>query len=234
MLSHPETRRAYDLARRQRQELSRNEAARVAAAQAYAAHRPQHTPHRAAHATAQPPREHFSRRTTSTGMKTVFCPRCGTRNRLPQLSNPYLAVCGKCHTPLLKARMDAQEAVLPATELTLPPALMQRLIIHGEIRLQRAQPPSSGRLQCLRCHQSWVVDPQDPLSKRCPRCRSTQWSDFRVFRCRHCEHHFSTSNLSAWPYWVFAECPSCHRAHWHPQCEKNPLRWVLNRLTGMK
>jgi hypothetical protein len=68
------------------------------------------------------------------------------------------------------------------------------------------------------------------LPAYCPHCRDPKWSDFRLFRCRHCAHQFTTDNLLARPYRLYMECPSCHKRHWHAGRERHPLAWLLRRL----
>jgi Zn finger protein HypA/HybF involved in hydrogenase expression len=121
-------------------------------------------------------------------------------------------------------------------ELKLAPSVTALLEERGEVRLERAQIPQDRRLLCFHCRHSWTLDAaQSALPAHCPRCGKRRWNVFRLFHCRFCSHEFAAGDLLAWPYWIFPDCPACHRTHWHVGCEDNPLRWLLNpfnRLPG--
>jgi len=157
--------------------------------------------------------------------KTVLCPRCGTRNRLPAHAHLSRAKCGKCHAALSHRSPLASELPRPESHLRLTTTQLELLAAHGEVRIAQAHLPSHGHLFCARCHAGWSGV---HLPTHCPYCGSTEWGTFRVFHCRHCRHQFYTTRLHAWPYWLFAACPACRQPHWHSDCEKHLLRWVLN------
>ena len=130
----------------------------------------------------------------------------------------------------------------PPREIRLQRRMDRELVRHGEIHLHPVHVPRGKRLQCLRCHYEWTSQNGNGMPVRCPRCRSRQWSDFRLFLCRHCRERFSSTALIVipylsfafwpWPYWVFPICPACGRSHWHTDCEIHPLRGVLNLFKG--
>lgn len=207
VLSDPAKRQAYDAARRQQ---ARPAAMRPTARQ-----------------TTRPPRTAHVR-VQAESMQTVYCPRCGVRNRVPRMVNLAQAVCGKCRAPL-QQRADSVREPLPSGAVRLPPTSAARLQERGELRVQRMQPTANHRYRCLRCRKEWAA-PGSLLPATCPYCHTTRWSDFRLFTCRYCAHQFTTTRLRGWPYRLFAECPACHRTHWHAGCEQHPLRWLLNWL----
>ncbi|HEY3376395.1 MAG TPA: DnaJ domain-containing protein [Armatimonadota bacterium] len=231
VLSHPETRQAYDTARERKRSPQLNRVTRVAATHAYAAHRSHHN---TTHIPSTPSTHLETSAQQMPGTQTVYCPGCGARNRLPLPTKLHLAVCGKCHAPLFSAPRETHTPpVLPAVgTLKLTATLTQRLLAEGEVCLQRALLPADRRLTCLRCHYEWLERDGEAPPHQCPHCHSAHWSEIRLFRCLHCAHQFVTRDLTTWPYGLFTECPACHRRNWHPGCERHPLRWVLNKLTG--
>lgn len=216
IISNPDLRQAYDAARHERQQAASSPPP------------PPSRPHaRAAHTSAG---EGGGARGAHKGVVMVPCPWCGARNRVPHQVDLRRAICGRCRIPLVGERRGGRESGAGTTEIMLPQGLPELLASQGEVRLQRAQMPADMHLRCLRCGHGWEERVTGDLPERCPRCRSTRWSDFRLFHCRFCHHRFSSNNLVAWPYWLFAECPSCHAAHWHQGCENHPFRWMLNRI----
>jgi len=172
----------------------------------------------------------------------VYCPHCGTRNRLRRGVEISQAVCGKCRQPLQRPSTAVFRDDAPPREIRLQRRMDHELLRHGEIHLHPVHAPHGKRLQCLRCHYEWTAPANNGLPERCPQCRSRLWSDFRLFLCRHCRKRFSSTALIVlpylslafwpWPYWVFPACPACGRSHWHHDCESHPLRGVLNLFSG--
>jgi ribosomal protein S27AE len=230
VLSHPELRKSYDEARRERQaQAARMDAARSTAASTMRTRTMPHAPPTA------PPRRGERRYATATsggGTRTVKCPRCGAHNRLPVLTTQQRAICGRCHTPLVEQQQPpSRESLLPGGDIPLARTLMERLVARGELHLLSVAVPADRQYTCLRCRHSWSTrTAREGLPAKCPRCRRTNWNSFRLFRCRLCGHQFPCTNLRYWPYLLFRECPSCHNTHWHAGCEKHPLRWFFNRL----
>lgn len=228
VLSDPELRRAYDDARHAR------ETRQVPP--------PPTAPPKA---SPTPPSREKPRRREVHDIQTCYCPRCGARNRLPSYVDLHQAVCGKCRAPLQRTPLSEREMELPIGDMQLPPALTAQLTARGELRLKRVQVPSNGQLHCLRCHREWSAPAGTLPPAECPGCRSRRWSDFRVFRCRHCGHQFISAAMFTlgqsviwpWPYWFFPGCPACHQRGWNARCERhafkpvlNLLRWVLEKL----
>lgn len=226
VLSHEETRKAYDAARARRRGAAQTTEAAMAAA-AYAANRAHHAGSGARESAPRGGTRQQAPRKAGGPVQTVFCPRCGTRNRLPLTAKARFAICGKCRSPLQISPQSSHEPMWFPENMALNATLTSRLAVQGEIRLKRAQMPADHALRCLRCRWVWV-ERGERLPAICPHCRSPRWSEFRVFRCRCCSHQFMTTNLASWPYWLFSECPACHQKQWHPGCEKHPLRWILN------
>lgn len=227
VLSNPLTRRAYDEARRHLAEQQQ----RTVPAPAQAAPSP--------HTAPVFPRERVAVAaaavtiTRSPERHTVYCPWCGARNRLPSHTTLRHAYCGKCRAPLDSECTAHREYTPPIAQVRLSAQQAELINSHSELRLERALPPVDGRLHCMRCQFEWADrGGAHPLPERCPHCSSTRWSHFRIFACQYCQHQFCTANLHNWPYWLYPECPACHHAHWHAECEKHPLRWVLNQLTA--
>lgn len=229
VLSHPETRKAYDEARRERitgQQHDSQTANGVHSSRS-SMHTDAHIPTSMTSTTTR----HHERQTTHRGeqlVRTAICPRCGTKNRLSVSAQLPQAICGKCHTSLRARRQERRDYSLPSGDLSLHPDIQQQLTVAGEIILQRSKIPADGRLFCRRCRYEWVERATVNVPEHCPNCGDRRWGIFRVFACRFCHYQFSTSLLNSWPYWVFRECPSCHKKHWHVNCERNPLRWLLN------
>ncbi|MHB9133999.1 MAG: J domain-containing protein [Armatimonadota bacterium] len=236
VLSNPELRQAYDAARR---------SAMVNKARATTADAPATSP-RPSSRTVTSNRLHSNHTAgTSNGNgvlrkrvrrhipQIVFCPCCGTRNRLPAAANLHHAICGKCRNSLEGGRTAGQMSTFAAANLQLTPDLREQLIARSELRLQRAQMPSDGRLLCHLCHHEWQEQPGVTVPTACPRCHSQQWNNFRLFRCRFCSHQFSSGDINSWAYWLFPECPSCHQPGWHTGCEASPFRWVLDKFVNL-
>lgn len=231
VLSHPETRKAYDEARRERLAANRRQAAPQSTAGMRSSHGAMPTVARPqppmSTTTTRPPERPTSHHGEQM-VRSATCPRCGTKNRLSVSAQLPQAICGKCHTPLMARRQERRDYSLPSGDMNLSPDLLKRLTVYGDILLQRSKTPANGRLFCRRCRYEWVERTAAIPPDRCPNCGDRRWGIFRVFACRFCHYQFSTSLLNTWPYWVFRECPSCHKKHWHVKCERNLLRWLLN------
>jgi len=226
VLSNPQIRQAYDAARR------RYELARQAQAHPQTARQPQ--PQRQQH--GRPSRARPRHAAPHESVRTVAWPHCCAQNRLPGQARACYALCCKCGGNL-DGRTRQQAYDLLVDKVALPSHYHHRLQAAGELHLQRTYQGISRRFHCMRCQYEWYELSPNGLPTVCPRCRSHRWNEFRLFQCRHCGHRFSSSGLYAWPYRLFAECPSCRKAHWHSGCERNPiinlLRWMgaqLNRL----
>jgi DNA-directed RNA polymerase subunit RPC12/RpoP len=162
----------------------------------------------------------------ASASRTVRCPHCGSRNRVPQQASLAKAVCGRCRHSLAAPRNPG----LPEGDLPITEGLLARLRTGGEVRVTHASLPPDRRLQCMRCGYLWFELGAFAPPVACPQCHSHRWRDFRLFLCHHCGHKFSTRHLFRWAYWEFPECPSCHRLRWHIGCESHPLRWLYNRM----
>jgi len=169
--------------------------------------------------------------------QAVYCPHCGARNRLRAGTDIRQAVCGKCRTPLLRAASSGLNGD-HAREIRLQRRMDRELERHSELHLHSVHVPRGKPLHCLRCQYEWPAPSGNGLPEHCPRCGSRRWSDFRIFLCRFCRERFSSNVMIVvpylslsfwpWPYWLFPACPSCGKAHWHNDCERHPLRGLLN------
>lgn len=232
VLSDPDLRQAYDLARQ-------NRSTRQTAPPSPAPPPPAQPPPAPA-PSPKPPSSTFETplRRDAYGAQTCYCPRCGARNRLPSFVDLQQAVCGKCRAPLLRTQVAGRDMELPIGDMQLPAVMVDQLTARSELRLKRVQVPSNGRLHCLRCHIEWEAPVGAPPPRACPHCRSQRWSDFRVFRCRYCGHQFLSAALLTlghfplwpWPYWLFPECPACRKRGWNVRCERHTFKEVLNLL----
>ena len=211
VLSDPEQRQVYDTERRQR----------------LAFHAP--PPSDAHHITHSASGTRAVIR-TAPRMRTLVCPRCGRRNRLPVEVEADKAHCGHCQALLVQQHAVTETAEYPL----LRPSLRRRLANYGEVRVRLADTPSSGLLHCRRCGHAWPAPAQLPLPSACPRCHGHYWRDVRVFQCRFCGHRFNASRsfgiFRPWAYWLCPACPSCARRRGHRGCERHPLRGVLNAV----
>jgi hypothetical protein len=232
VLSDEDTRKAYDAARRFSMGTGSGTASSLRAAPPRGSTPRVHQP--SAVRPASPPRhaEHT----------TIYCPHCGTRNRLHHGVDARMALCGKCRRPLQRADNPIPNGDAHHREIKLHRRMDRELTRHGELRLHPLHVPRGKSLHCLRCHHEWPALSGNGLPERCPRCRSQWWSDFRVFLCRFCRERFSSNTLIVvphteitlwpWPYWLFPACPACGKSHWHHDCEAHPLRGVLNLFSG--
>ncbi|MHB0939482.1 MAG: J domain-containing protein [Armatimonadota bacterium] len=234
VLSDEGTRKAYDAARQ-----LRKGSGRTAPRQTPPPPQPR-TPHTPGTGAARPRTPHAPE--TDAARPVMYCPHCGTRNRLRHGGDLRLTVCGKCGQPLQRPANGTFGSGARLREIRLQRRMDRELTRHGEIHLHPVHVPRGKPLQCLRCHYEWPAPPNNGMPERCPNCRSRLWSDFRLFLCRHCRERFSSSALIVipylwltfwpWPYWVFPACPACGRSHWHLDCEVHPLRGVLNLFSG--
>lgn len=235
VLSHDETRKAYDVAR------ERLHAGPYTSSTTTKASRTA----RAATATAPPPRSQRTKRTHTASpneFKEVYCPDCGARNRLRREIELSRAVCGKCHAAL-QPKPPPVTDLPPSRDIKLQRQLDRELALHGEVRLHPVRIPAGRQLRCLRCRHEWHARDVQEMPSECPRCHSRRWSDFRLFLCRYCRHRFVSHALLElprtpfllwpWPYWLFPTCPSCGKHHWHHDCERHLLRRLLNVFAGM-
>ncbi|MHB9026761.1 MAG: J domain-containing protein [Armatimonadota bacterium] len=225
ILSHPDTRQAYDAAREQRRQ-----------AQAAAQRTPQQRPApRERQAGTEVRRGHHAsvRTEPRADLRVVRCSHCGTKNRLPATVDLQRSICGRCHALLEGNGRRQSEPVIPAENLRLSSHLFKRLLSRGDLKLERKAVPSDGRLQCLRCNHTWSIPAESPLPMHCPHCRSLRWSSFRLFCCRYCWFQFTTSDLTTLPYLLYPECPSCHQARWHPRSEQRTVKGFLSQLGMM-
>ncbi len=157
----------------------------------------------------------------------VVCPRCGALNPLPTLARPRHVYCGRCHSPLPRSASRRREGHVPIEQAWLTAEEEARLLRTNELCLLQVRVTTSGHLCCLRCRAPLLEETLPPPA-RCPRCGSRHWNTLRLFRCGYCRHQFATTSLRGWPYWLYPECPACHRPQWHQGCERHPLRWVWN------
>lgn len=226
VLSNAEIRKAYDAARQ-----ARKGGGRTAA-----------PPPRAPGTDAARPEGSRAPGADAARLAVAYCPHCGTRNRLRHGAELSRMKCGKCGKPLERPAAAAFGTRAHPREIRLQRRMERELARHGEIHLHPVHVPRGKRLECRRCHYEWTSLNGNGLPARCPRCRSRLWSDFRLFRCRHCHERFTSTALIVipflslafwpWPYWVFPVCPACGQPHWHIDCELHPLRGVLNLFSG--
>ena len=180
------------------------------------------------------------RRATDRGaFKTVTCPSCRRKNRLPQRAGLSSARCGSCRAPLVGGRTHPEPArratpgrptpsasAVVDNHLRLSPSLYRELQRDGELRLRSQRVSATGRYLCRRCKHDWRAAAKRPPPRRCPKCGSTKWNWFRVFKCGHCGYEFVANTLNTWPYRIYPRCPSCLATGWCARCERDPWRWL--------
>jgi hypothetical protein len=180
-----------------------------------------------------------------SAFKVVTCPSCRKKNRLPQRASLASARCGSCRAPLVGSRIHPEPPTratpsrpAPSTSavvenhLKLSPSLYRELHRDGELRLRSQRASRTGRCLCRRCHHDWKVAPNRPPPRRCPKCGSTKWNWFRVFKCTHCGYEFVSNNLNTWPYRLYPRCPSCLLPNWSARCERDPWKWLKGLWPG--
>lgn len=101
----------------------------------------------------------------------------------------------------------------------------------GVLRGVAADPEGAGSSQvyhCHRCHHKWSVPatsrnpPTSPQT--CPACHSSQWAEYLLMRCIHCQAVFESKEMTDPlhggslynPYELFPLCPHCRRSQWCP------------------
>jgi len=233
VLSNENTRRAYDTASRFGMKVSPDMAFSSRTS----------SPRASTPRAQQPPPIRPGTSPRASEHMTIYCPHCGTRNRLRRGVDPHMAACGKCRRPLQAADKPVPNGDAHHREIRLHRHMDRELARHGELRLRPLHAPRGKSLHCLRCRHTWPAPSGNGLPERCPRCHSQWWSDFRIFLCRFCRERFSSSSLIVvprtrimlwpWPYWLYHRCPACGKSHWHNDCEINPLRGLLNLFSGV-
>ncbi|HEX2948276.1 MAG TPA: DnaJ domain-containing protein [Armatimonadota bacterium] len=216
VLSHEETRKAYDDARQQLTSTPLgNNAAKITAAQTYAGN---------ARHTDTPVNSSPGQRNAVV----IRCTHCGARNRMVITRANSIAVCGKCHHRLHDPQSLQQTHTATQGMIHLTTSSTEQLNATGEVLLKQLSPHSQ-HYACLRCHHRW---PKTSASfpDVCPHCHSPQWNEFRLFQCRFCSYRFTSHNITDAPYNLFPHCPSCHQHHWHEGSERHTLRSIFRKF----
>ena len=76
-------------------------------------------------------------------------------------------------------------------------------------------------LLCHRCQHRWSLPPGATAST-CPVCHASDWAEYFLLRCTHCQAVFESKelrdplrgNMLYHPYELFPLCPHCRRSHW--------------------
>ena len=73
---------------------------------------------------------------------------------------------------------------------------------------------------CHRCHHRWTASAS--ASMRCPQCGASDWAEYLLLRCAHCQAVFESQEIRDkirgdkpyFPYELFPLCPNCRRSQW--------------------
>lgn len=77
---------------------------------------------------------------------------------------------------------------------------------------------------CHRCHHRWTVSTQTNQPVICPNCKASDWAEYLLLRCVHCNAVFESREIRDkilgdrlyFPYELFPLCPNCRRSQWCP------------------
>ncbi len=119
----------------------------------------------------------------------------------------------------------------------LTPDRARELVREGVLRGQ-AHETKEHLYYCHRCSHRWKasgVETARTLPQSCPKCHASDWSEFLLLRCMHCQAIFESEQIryaiGAYtygkkrsavqaqmcpPYELFPLCPYCGKAHWCP------------------
>ena len=90
------------------------------------------------------------------------------------------------------------------------------LIQDGEVNVTLNQIPDDRICHCYRCAHEWKTKAKNLLHK-CPRCKSPNWTQHRLFLCTICHHTFTDGNLHKPAKHLYPQCPACHTLVWQPK-----------------
>jgi DNA-directed RNA polymerase subunit RPC12/RpoP len=160
----------------------------------------------------------------------IICPACGRRNRLRPGTAREKAACGACRARLFAPARPRKVKAADENRLGLSEALYKELKNRGEVELRTDKVPRGGRITCRRCRRIWTALESGPVPRSCLFCSAGDWNAFRLFKCLHCGHEFTTLSLRRRPYLLFSVCPLCAKARWHAGLETSPLSSLLRLL----
>ncbi len=162
--------------------------------------------------------------------KHIICLQCGTQNIITgEIS--IRNVCGKCGSHFIESNGGVIHALSPSPDVQLDKKTNVLLDNQSEVIIYFIC--NDKVRHCLRCGKSWENNSTTLKIERCPSCKSNKWSQFRLFKCRFCYKKFVTVDLSHWAYKIYPVCPYCKKKSWNSSSEKNPLKWLLSKLSGV-
>jgi len=165
-----------------------------------------------------------------TSTKRIICKKCGTQNIITgEIS--IRNVCGKCGEQFIESNGGTVHALSPSPDVQLDVKTNVILDNQSEVIINFVYKDKVKH--CLRCGKSWESGTDIEIIERCPSCRSKKWSLFRLFKCRFCQKRFVTVDLYHWAYKIYPVCPYCKKKSWNAGSEKNPLKWLLSKLSGL-
>ncbi|NIM05379.1 MAG: DnaJ domain-containing protein [Armatimonadetes bacterium] len=163
----------------------------------------------------------------------ITCPVCGRRNQLRPDVGKNEIVCGACRARLFpsgRAHQRKAKTSVDSNRLGLPESLYRELRIRGEVEVRTDRLPRGGKITCRRCRRIWTALDSGRVPRTCSFCNAADWNAFRVFKCLHCGHEFTTLSLRRRPYSLFPGCPLCARPYWHTGLESGPVSTLLRFL----
>ncbi len=88
-----------------------------------------------------------------------------------------------------------------------------KLMSHGELKIKLNDIPRDRICDCYRCGHEWKTKAKK-LLRKCPNCKSPNWTQHRLFLCAVCYHTFTHGNLHKSAKHLFPQCPACHSLVW--------------------
>lgn len=94
-----------------------------------------------------------------------------------------------------------------------------KLVRDGELKITLSKIPRDRVCHCYRCSHEWKTKAKS-LLRKCPRCKSPNWTQHRLFLCAVCHHTFTHGDLYKSAKHLFPQCPACHSLVW--QAKEQP------------
>ena len=163
--------------------------------------------------------------------KLVICVNCGSHNIISgEITERN--ICGRCGEHFIEKNGGVIHSLLPSPDIQLDTNTTDILNNKSEVIISLISIETVRH--CFRCGKSWEIKKDsEKKNLKCPECKSSKWSDFRLFKCRFCERRFVTVDLYHWAYKIYPSCPYCKKRAWNIGSEKNPLKWLLSKLSGV-
>ena len=130
--------------------------------------------------------------------------------------------------------------VLEGIAYRLSSAQAESLKWDGMLRGSAPVADADALYHCQRCHHRWSAR-GNAHPATCPSCHASDWADYLLLRCTHCQAVFASRELHDalrgnslyHPYELFPLCPHCRRSQWCPAEDRrvHALRAAAARRT---